>query len=70
MPTTFELNDVWAVTRRYMSLATVAQVCEDRSIDNRKNLGVMSIRPTLPGAPNCTTPRTTIEFTAWRFDVE
>ena len=53
-----------------MSLETVAQVCEDRSIDSRRNRGVMSIRPTLPGAPNYTTPRVTIEFTTWRFDVE
>jgi hypothetical protein len=28
-----EQNDEWAVTRRYMSLETVAQVCDDHSID-------------------------------------
>ena len=28
-----EQNDEWAVTRRYMSLETVAQVCDDRMID-------------------------------------
>jgi len=28
-----EQNDEWAVTRRYMSLETVAQVCDDRTID-------------------------------------
>ena len=29
-------NDEWAVTRRYMSLETVAQVCEDQTIDVAK----------------------------------
>jgi putative transposase len=28
-----EQNDEWAVTRRYMSLETVAQVCDDHTID-------------------------------------
>ena len=28
-----EQNDEWAVTRRYMSLETVAQVCDDQTID-------------------------------------
>ena len=28
-----EQNDEWAVTRRYMSLETVAQVCDDHMID-------------------------------------
>ena len=28
-----EQNDEWAVTRRYMSLETVAQVYDDRTID-------------------------------------
>ena len=31
-----EQNDEWAVTRRYMSLETVAQVCDDRTIDVAK----------------------------------
>lgn len=28
-----EQNDEWAVTRRYMTLETVQQVCEDNSLD-------------------------------------
>ncbi len=28
-----EQNDEWAVTRRYMSLETVAQVCDNHTID-------------------------------------
>ena len=28
-----EQNDEWAVTSRYMSLETVAKVCEDQSIE-------------------------------------
>jgi len=28
-----EQNDEWAVTRRYMTLATVAAICEDVTMD-------------------------------------
>ena len=54
-----EQNDEWAVTRRYMSLETVAQVCESH-YRRRKNCRVMIIRETLPETPNYTTPRGTI----------
>ncbi|PIL20012.1 hypothetical protein P775_11695 [Puniceibacterium antarcticum] len=31
-----EQNDEWAVTRRYMSLETVAAICEDNTMDPAK----------------------------------
>ena len=55
-----EQNDEWAVTRRYMSLETVAQVCDDHMIDVARVRGVLIIRLTLPDTPNYTTPRGTI----------
>ena len=56
-----EQNDEWAVTRRYMSLETVAQVCDDHMIDVARVRGVLIIRLTLPDTPNYTTPRGTIQ---------
>jgi len=31
-----ELNDAWAVTRRYMTLETVAAICKDQTVDLAK----------------------------------
>jgi len=31
-----EQNDEWAVTRRYMTLETVAAICEDTTMDPAK----------------------------------
>ncbi len=31
-----EKNDEWAVTGRYMTLETVAAICEDRTVDPAK----------------------------------
>ena len=31
-----EQNDEWALTRRYMTLKTVAAICEDKAIDQAK----------------------------------
>ena len=31
-----EQNDEWAVTRRYMTLETVAAICEDQAMDPAK----------------------------------
>ena len=32
----WEQNDEWAVTRRYMTLETVAAICEDTTMDPAK----------------------------------
>ena len=53
-----EQNDEWAVTRRYMSLETVAQVCDDQTIDVAR-IAALNYPADPAGHAGYTTPRGT-----------